>query len=103
MPRVQSLSHKGSPRILEWVAYPFPGGSSRPGIKPGFPALQADSLPTELSVPWVQFLVLGELGLSCFVFRDSSGHRRDHLLVSAVSFIAVCVCVYVTHTYLCLG
>ena len=22
------LSHKGSPRILEWVAYPFPRGSS---------------------------------------------------------------------------
>ena len=24
------LSHKGSPRILEWVAYPFPSGSSQP-------------------------------------------------------------------------
>ena len=24
------LSHKGSPRILEWVAYPFFSGSSRP-------------------------------------------------------------------------
>ena len=24
------LSHKGSPRILEWVAYPFSCGSSRP-------------------------------------------------------------------------
>ena len=24
------LSHKGSPRILEWVAYPFARGSSRP-------------------------------------------------------------------------
>ena len=24
------LSYKGSPRILEWVAYPFPSGSSRP-------------------------------------------------------------------------
>ena len=74
------LSHKGSPRILEWVAYPFSKGSSQPrdwtqvsrtvgesprilewvaypspvdlpdpGIKPGSPALQADSLPTELS------------------------------------------------------
>ena len=35
------LSLQGSPRILEWVAYP-------PGIKPGSPALQADSLPAEL-------------------------------------------------------
>ena len=42
------LSHKGSPRILEWVAYPFSSGSSQPGIEPGSPALQADSLPTEL-------------------------------------------------------
>ena len=24
------LSHKGSPRILEWVAYPFSKGSSQP-------------------------------------------------------------------------
>ena len=24
------LSHKGSPRVLEWVAYPFSRGSSRP-------------------------------------------------------------------------
>ena len=24
------LSHKGSPRILEWVAFPFASGSSRP-------------------------------------------------------------------------
>ena len=42
------LSHKGSPRILKWVAYPLSSGSSDPGIKQGFPALQADSLPTEL-------------------------------------------------------
>ena len=32
-------------RILEWVAIPF----SIPGIEPGSPALQADSLPSEPS------------------------------------------------------
>ena len=42
------LSHQGSPRILEWVAYPFPGDLPDPGIKPGSPALQASSLPAEL-------------------------------------------------------
>ena len=42
------LRHKGSPRILEWTAYPFSSRSSDPGIELGFPALQADSLPTEL-------------------------------------------------------
>ena len=43
------LSQKGSPRILEWVAYPSSANFPAPGIEPGSPALQADSLPTELS------------------------------------------------------
>ena len=43
------LSHKGSPRTLEWVAYPFSRGSSQPRNQTGSPALQVDSLPTELS------------------------------------------------------
>ena len=43
------VNHKGSSRILEWVTYPFSRGFSHPGIEPGSPALQADSLPTELS------------------------------------------------------
>ena len=43
------LSHEGSPRILEWVAYPFSRGSSQPRNQTGSPALQADSLPAELS------------------------------------------------------
>ena len=44
------LSHKGNPRILEWVAYPlrlqgiFPTQESNRG-----PTLQADSSPIELS------------------------------------------------------
>ena len=43
------LSHEGSSRILEWVAYPFSSRSSYSGIEPGSPALQGDSLPTQLS------------------------------------------------------
>ena len=34
-------------RILKWVAIPFPGNLPNPGIEPGSPALQADSLPSE--------------------------------------------------------
>ena len=34
-------------RILEWVAVPFSRDLPNPGIKPRFPALQADSLPAE--------------------------------------------------------
>ena len=38
-------------RILEQVAIPFPspGNLPNPGIELGFPALKANSLPTELS------------------------------------------------------
>ena len=39
------LSHKGSPRILEWVVYRFCMDLPDPGIKPGSPASQVDSLP----------------------------------------------------------
>ena len=35
-------------RILEWVAISSPGDLPNPEIEPGSPALQANSLPTEL-------------------------------------------------------
>ena len=34
-------------RILEWIAISFSRDLPDPGIKPWYPALQADSLPTE--------------------------------------------------------
>ena len=34
-------------RILEWDPFPSPGDLPNPGIEPGSPALQADSLPSE--------------------------------------------------------
>ena len=43
------LSHWGGPRILEWVAYPFPVDLPDPGLESGSPVLQTASLPTELS------------------------------------------------------
>ena len=42
------LSHKGSTRIHSGPIL-SPGDLPNPGIEPGSPALQADSLPTELS------------------------------------------------------
>ena len=42
------LSHQGSPRILDCIAYPFSRSLPDPGIEPGSPALQTDSLPAEL-------------------------------------------------------
>ena len=58
---LDQLSHQGSPRILEWVAYPFPSRSSQPRNRT---ALQMDSLPTELSgKPGMQTLNCGIEGL----------------------------------------
>ena len=34
-------------RILQWIAYSFSRDLPNPGIEPGFPALQAESLPSE--------------------------------------------------------
>ena len=34
-------------KILEWVAFSFPGHLPNPGIKPRSPALQVNSLPAE--------------------------------------------------------
>ena len=42
------LSCQRSPRILEWIAYPFFRDLPNPGIELRSPALQVDSLPTEL-------------------------------------------------------
>ena len=42
------LHEQRSPTTVEWVAYPFLGDTANPGIEPGSPALQADSLPAEL-------------------------------------------------------
>ena len=50
---VYQLSHKGIPSILKWVVteklFLSPGDLPNPGIEPGSPVLQVDSLPTELS------------------------------------------------------
>ena len=42
----------GFPRQEYWSGLPFPspGDLPDPGIEPGSPALQADSLPTELNL-----------------------------------------------------
>ena len=42
------LSHKGSPRILEWVAYPFSSGSSWPRDQTGV-FLHCRQIPYQLS------------------------------------------------------
>ena len=47
--RVQRTPTFLQARRLEWVAIPFSRGFPNPGIEPGSPALQADSLLSEPS------------------------------------------------------
>ena len=42
------LNHQGSPRILEWLAYPISSRSSQPRNQTGVSCIAGDSLPTEL-------------------------------------------------------
>ena len=42
------LSHQGSPRILEWIAYPFAKGSSWPRNRTRISCIAGASLPAEL-------------------------------------------------------
>jgi len=60
-------------RILEWVAILFFRGSSRPGVKPASPTLQADSLPSEPS---------GKLNKSVMcIFMDCTLYKRTQLRI----------------------
>ena len=45
---INHLNPQGSPRLLEWVAFPTLGELPDLEIEPWSPALQADSLPAEL-------------------------------------------------------
>ena len=46
-PPVSSVHGILQAKILDWVAFPFPGHLPNPGIKSGSPPLQADSLLSE--------------------------------------------------------
>ena len=63
-------------RILEWVAFPFPGDLPNPRTEPTPPALQVDSLL--LSHPGSPFLfILSNRGCPCAIsFAD---HLRSHV------------------------
>ena len=59
------LSDKGSPRILEWVAYPSSRGSSQPRIQIRVFCIQANSLSTKLYSPTCLFLFACFFNCSC--------------------------------------
>ena len=52
------LSHQGSPRILEWVAYPFFRGSSWPRNRIGVSCIAGGFLPAELPGNSVKYYII---------------------------------------------
>ena len=87
------LTHQGSPRILEWVAFPFSRGSSLPR-NPSRVGLQADSLPAELPgkpvKPSKSFQMIKYFKSSMLV--QSQGLLSFYLKVSFHSFAKVFLC-----------
>jgi len=65
------LNHKGSPRILEWVAYPFSSGSSRPSNQTGV-SCTAGGFFTNWAVREVLYIVSKLCG--CQSQSPSSSH-----------------------------
>ena len=66
-------------RILEWVAFPFPGDFPNPGIEPGSPALQADSSPSEpAGKPIIKYMIAN-------IFSRSVGCLFILLMLSLLS------------------
>ena len=86
------LSHQGSPRLLEWVAYPFSGRSSHPGIERGSILYQLHcrqilhqlnyGLPiyfldgnflmnTSFTFDWIHFLIFKNFYAFCVLSKNS--------------------------------
>ena len=87
------LSHQGSPRILEWVAYPSPGDLPDSGIELGSPALQADSLPAWLPGKPTEMLCYGNTQIwqtfkkIKFQVRNFHNFLRRCLLMCTLSLV----------------
>ena len=91
------LSHKGSPRIVEWVAYPFSSGSSQSRNQTGVSSLQVDSLQTELSgEPLVSSLIVNTFSVVFYLTNgglESGTDRRVEVIGPGLALIlseAVC-------------
>ena len=84
------LSHQGSPRILEWVAYPFSRGSSRPRKRTGVSCI-ADRFFTS-------FWATREALRGCYQLAIPISHFLSQLApVSAVVELRVCFALFSSH------
>ena len=78
------LSHKGSPRILEWVAYPFFSGSSQSRNRTGvswqiIPYIYMYPFSPRLPSHPVCHITLSKLSFLCMVFLPSISRKWNSL------------------------
>ena len=97
------LNHKGSPSILEWVAYFFSSGSSRPRNLMGVSCITRGSLPTELSEIMIITILTSPWILQLCLFLNFLFLKSNHEIwvlscldcpfsIKFVKFIHVLVC-----------
>ena len=73
-------------RILEWVAFLFSKGSSQHRDQIRSPALQADSLPTELSGK-PKTIAFNIVKIQVFQFLFSISYTRDNCTIREVNLV----------------
>ena len=83
------LSHQGSPRILEWVAYPFSGGSSQPRNRTGVSCTAEGffigwAIREALSAEWVLLFPWLHLPLLKPIIGECSRGRQISLWLSLI-------------------
>ena len=78
-------------RILGWVAIPSPRDLPDPGIEPGSPALQADSLPSEPprkpSVYKISFKYHTLIDKHCKMCESSEGNTFCKYILKMIYFL----------------
>ena len=75
---LNQLSHKGSPRILEWVAYPFSSRSSQPRNRTGVPCI-AGRFFTNWALRKAQCSVIVESNSLCFAWVNQWSWNQKQL------------------------
>ena len=84
-------------RMLEWVAIPFsPGDLPNAGIKPGSPAFQVDSLPSEPPGKLMRHLVYLQFTISvyCSLNRRKFGRPDMNICFSQKQKLKIICCSY---------
>ena len=91
------LSHRGGPRILEWVAYPFFSGSSQPRNRTG-----VSYIAGRFFASYMYTYIPSLLSLTPTLPSHPSGVIADHQAELPVLYSMFSLAVYFTHGIVCI-